>query len=322
MSTESFLSVRWELLFIASACLGVSVFIALWTLLDLGRRPSEISDAYNYDEMRFKQLRAASWTFRHGERLLLQFASWYRIRELSQRASMTDDAKLTRGQVVEQAVGLVYPKVPWKSEEFLALRLTESLLVGGMTTILLWNLVEPVTGAVFGLVFGWTYYELQVQSIIEDGKRVRDLIRQRLPFVMDLMALTRGAGASFIESIETATRENDDHPIGDALGEVLRLLAHGRTQQQAMNGLADKVNEETVSELVFAINKADELGTPIAQTLAELADQMRLKRQQWGEKVAGEAQVKIMFPGIVIMVACIIVIIAPILLAALREFSS
>jgi tight adherence protein C len=81
------------------------------------------------------------------------------------------------------------------------------------------------------------------------------------------------------------------------------------------------VNEETVSELVFAINKSDELGTPIAQTLAELADQMRLKRQQWGEKVAGEAQVKIMFPGILIMLACIIVILAPILLAALFELS-
>jgi tight adherence protein C len=138
---------------------------------------------------------------------------------------------------------------------------------------------------------------------------------------MDLMSLTRDAGASFRESLETAAKENGEHPAGEVLTDVLHLLDSGRTQQQAMNALADRVNEETVCELVFAINKADELGTPIARTLAELADQMRLKRQQWGEKVAGEAQVKIMFPGILIMLACIIVILAPMLLAALSELS-
>jgi hypothetical protein len=43
---------------------------------------------------------------------------------------------------------------------------------------------------------------------------------------------------------------------------------------------------------------------------------MRIKRSQWGEKAAAEAEVQIVFPGMLIMIACLIVIIAPILLPA------
>ena len=47
---------------------------------------------------------------------------------------------------------------------------------------------------------------------------------------------------------------------------------------------------------------------------------MRLKRSQWVEQAAKEADVQMVFPGMVVMVACLLVIMAPILLPALMTF--
>ncbi|MBY0526876.1 MAG: hypothetical protein K2R98_26015 [Gemmataceae bacterium] len=41
-----------------------------------------------------------------------------------------------------------------------------------------------------------------------------------------------------------------------------------------------------------------------------------LKQSQWVEKETAEAQVMIVFPGMVIMLACLLVIIAPFVLGA------
>jgi hypothetical protein len=46
---------------------------------------------------------------------------------------------------------------------------------------------------------------------------------------------------------------------------------------------------------------------------------MRLKRSQWAEKAAAHAQVKIVFPGVLVMVACLLVVMAPIMLPAILQ---
>ena len=47
---------------------------------------------------------------------------------------------------------------------------------------------------------------------------------------------------------------------------------------------------------------------------------MRLKRAQWGEKAASEAEVQMVFPGMVTMIACLLVIVAPIVLPVIVTF--
>ena len=80
------------------------------------------------------------------------------------------------------------------------------------------------------------------------------------------------------------------------------------------------MEDSDIAEFVFAIIKGEELGTPLSTILREQANQMRLKRSQWGEKAAAEAEVQIVFPGMITMVACLLVIIAPILLPAVMTF--
>jgi len=95
---------------------------------------------------------------------------------------------------------------------------------------------------------------------------------------------------------------------------VLRQISLGRPRNETLQALDERLQDDDVSEMVFAINKGEELGTPLSAILREQAEQMRLKRSQRGEKAAAEAQVNIVFPGMVVMIACLLVVIAPILL--------
>src|SRR5262249_12942364 len=146
--------------------------------------------------------------------------------------------------------------------------------------------------------------------------RRRKRVLERLPFALDLMALMMEAGGNFPECLAAAVQENANHPLGEEFGEVLREINLGRTRKEALEGLKERLRDDDVSELVFALVKGDELGTPLAQTLRTQATQMLLKRSQTVEKEAAEAQVMIVFPGMVIMVACLLIIIAPFLLQA------
>lgn len=141
-----------------------------------------------------------------------------------------------------------------------------------------------------------------------------------MPFVVDQISLMMEAGAGFEDSLRTVVQDSSDHPMREELTEVLRQMDLGRRRDQALNEFRDRMEDPDISEFVFAIIKGEELGTPLSTILREQANQMRLKRSQWGEKAAAEAEVQIVFPGMISMIACLMVIIAPILLPAVMTF--
>ena len=82
-----------------------------------------------------------------------------------------------------------------------------------------------------------------------------------------------------------------------------------------------RLREPDVNEFVSTVLRAEELGSPLGEVLLAMADQMRLRRSQWAEKLAGEAQAKITAPGMVIMVASMLVVIGPFILQVFHFWS-
>ena len=128
------------------------------------------------------------------------------------------------------------------------------------------------------------------------------------------MALLLQAGANFNDAIKVVAKEDRGNALGDEFARIKQQLDLNRTQVESLNGLKDRIRDEDTSDLIRAICKGVELGTPMSTILQTQADQMRLKRSQWGEKAAKEAEVKMTGPNLLIMLACIIVIMGPILL--------
>jgi tight adherence protein C len=207
----------------------------------------------------------------------------------------------------------------WTSREFLATKIVEGLLVGAAVFVLVsvtgvWQLAVLCGG---GLALVYPY--LCRQSLLRQSETRLQRQRVRLPFVIDQISLMMQAGAGFEESLRSIAAEDPDHPLTEELQIVLGDITAGRTRRDALSELKERIPDREFGELFFSIIKGEELGTPLSTILSEQADQMRIKRSQWGEKAAAEAEVQIVFPGMLVMIACLIVVLGPIMLPAVTN---
>ncbi len=290
----------------ASVATVAAVASFVWTLVSVITYPKAKLDLGqdSFEHERRTAIRKASVIYRWLEPLIHELARLFR-----HKGAKLDD--LQRNLVVSKE------KLPWKAEEFLATKFVEGTLIGlSMFGIGFW-LGYHTLATLLAAPTMLFYSSLYSKTMADRAKKRMHKLRIRMPFAIDLIALMMEAGGGFQESLETVVEENQSHPVGDEFGEVLRQIALGRTRAEALRSLQTRMDDDDISELVFAINKGEELGTPLSAILRDQADQIRIKRSQWGEKAAAEAEVQLVFPGMVVMIACLLVILGPILLPAL-----
>ena len=295
-------------LFIGCGLMAASVALATWTVLHVltGSR-SQLSAGDTFEQKRLPKLRETQPTFRWFEPLVRELAGLY-------------DPKSEKLIKLQRHLKLSQESAPWTPAEFLATKNIEAVLCAVVIYLLISVTGFRIFAAMLALMMLFGYTQLAQSSVVSRSQRYMKRLRLRLPFAVDQIALMMQAGAEFEGCLETVVRDNVDHPLIIELREVLRQVNLGRPRGQALTEFRDKLCDNDISELVFAINKGEELGTPISSILREQADQMRLKRSQWAEQAAGEAEVQMVFPGMIVMVACMLVVVAPILLPALVTF--
>ncbi|HVT26968.1 MAG TPA: type II secretion system F family protein [Lacipirellulaceae bacterium] len=292
-------------LLVASVILAFAVGLFCWQLVAIVTYPRDLlGDAHPFERQRRQELRAGSSIFRWFEPLIEEVARIFSRRE---RESMT---------ILGRSLIAGREKLPWRPEEFVAAKWIEGILIGVLTFALFWFVGWSKLGAVLAIFIALLYGLMTPKSVRDRAKKRLARIRLRLPFAVDLIALTMEAGGGFQECLQTAVAENGDHPLTEELSEVVRQISLGRPRNEALRAMQDRLQDDDINELVFAINKGEELGTPLSAILRDQAEQMRLKRSQRGEKAAAEAEVNIVFPGMVLMIACLLIVIAPIVLPA------
>jgi len=149
------------------------------------------------------------------------------------------------------------------------------------------------------------------------AKRIREISR-RIPYTLDLIALAMGAGATFTEAVQTVVREDREHPFNVELNTVLAEMELGTTRQQALRNLSDRVPLENLRSIIAAVIQAEALGTPLADVLKQQADLLRLQRSVRAEKLAAAASVRILLPGLLIMISVVLAVFGPFIIQAIR----
>ena len=285
---------------IAAGC-SIGFLTLLVSRIMLSRRREQDT----FEQGRRTEMRAASGIYRNCEPLVdeltMFFPDSHATDELAHHLKLTPD----------------FPS--WKPAEFLAAKTIEGVLVGGAILILVAALGIPILAIGFGGGIAFLYPTMARRSVISTAKSRLRILKLRLPFAIDQISLMMEAGAGFEDALRTVVSDNADHPLSVEFDEVIRQMSLGRPRSQALTGFRDRMDDDDISEIVFAIIKGEELGTPLSGILREQADQMRLKRSQWGEKAAAEAEVQMVFPGMITMVACLLVIVAPILLPLVMQ---
>ena len=271
-----------------------------WVVVCITTQPRAKSESQHpFEQKRRNRLRSSKQLYRWFEPV---------IEELETLVKRRNTASLSE---IARAIKTSDEPLPWQATDFLAVKYVEAGLVA-VFTFLIVTLLLPIPMSLLAAIISMVGYGILGEHSVRQKSLKRILIiKKRLPYAVDLIALMMHAGGGFAESVATFVGENKGHPLAAELRSVLEQIELGRSQHESLEEFSKRLRDPDVSELVFAINKGQELGTPISTILREQADQMRLKRSQWGEKAAAEAGVKVIFPGMFIVVACLIVVLAP-----------
>lgn len=203
-------------------------------------------------------------------------------------------------------------------EQFVAVKLL-MIFFGGLLFVLFLIAGRTVSGLL--LLFCLVLYPgAWLNSLV--AKRHLEILKA-LPNVLDLLTLSVEAGRDFL----TALRDIVGRRQRDALNEELRRALHeiqlGKSRQDALKEMAQRVRQPELTTVLNSIIQADELGVSIGQLLRVQGDQLRAKRFSLAEKLANEAPVKILFPIVVFIFPCVfLVLMGPLVAQALKSFGS
>ena len=88
----------------------------------------------------------------------------------------------------------------------------------------------------------------------------------------------------------------------------------GKSRTEAFDSMRRRLGDDEISSIIGTIIQGEQLGTPLSQIFRSQADILRLKRSQRAETIAGEAGVKMLLPGVLVMAATVLIILGPFVL--------
>ncbi len=168
-------------------------------------------------------------------------------------------------------------------------------VVFSLFILLLLNMVGSQAWYVIplGLVGGFFYPELWLREATEE--RNKSIFRE-LPFYLDIIILGVEAGTNFTGGLQQAVTKAMDGPLRQEFNRVLRDIRAGKPRAEALRDLGDRIDTESVRNVVSSIIQAEKTGSSLGPVLKAQADQLRSARFQKAEKLAMEAPVKLLGP--------------------------
>ena len=281
----------------SAIALGLGLF-SWWILRSLSTEDLEQDSEWRFDVNRVNELRRIDDVFRNFQPIIHIFA---RIN----RNMFSDSLPMIEREI--QAAGL--PRF-WMPEEYLGKLQFIALLI---TPFYLWFFVSYFGDVgfilgIFGFVITAWFFRIRLRS--RAIYRVV-LIKRRLPFLLDLMTLLMEAGSTFLHSLGQGVREFHGHPVATEFGRVLSDMQMGKTRTDAFASMQSRLDDDEISGIISSIIQGEQLGSPLAQVFRIQSDVLRIKRTQRGEKIAAEAGVNMLLPGVLVMLSTVLIILGP-----------
>jgi tight adherence protein C len=127
----------------------------------------------------------------------------------------------------------------------------------------------------------------------------RDRIDADLPDFLDVLAVTVTAGVS----------EHFQGPVADEMRLTLAQLANGASMRQAFTDMRSRTGSEAMAQFVTAFIQSEELGVPLADTLNQIAQDMRRSSAQRARRKAARAVPRVTLVTSVVFVPGVLVLL-------------
>jgi tight adherence protein C len=194
-----------------------------------------------------------------------------------------------------------------------------SLVVSALAAFILveWMRSDSTGSWLFIVGAGGMGYFLPSLALMSMVRKRQREYRNGFPDFMDLMVVCSDAGMSMEAAIERVAREiGVSYP---ALSDNLRLvsieLRAGRSLDDALKSLADRLSLDEVRSFATLLQQSRELGTSLSGALRVFSDEMRHKRMSVAEEKAHALPAKMSVPvtmcilPVILMIAVIPVIV-------------
>lgn len=194
-----------------------------------------------------------------------------------------------------------------------------ALAVGGASLLMLfaggaglgWLLL--VTAVLAGV--GWCYPDIWIQK---QAVERRLLISRDLPYALDLATTAVEAGQDFGAALRYLTRECLNGPLADEFKTMLREMDLGKSRQDALRQLADRVGTNDLARLASALIQSMETGASLGATLRMQAEDVRRERFHRAERKAARAPSLMILPMVLFIVPGIfLIVLTPVVLRML-----
>jgi tight adherence protein C len=175
-------------------------------------------------------------------------------------------------------------------------------IVGG--TFVGGNMIMAI---LLGTMFGFFGPDLAVGHLIKARQEAMD---RAVPEALDLLVICMEAGLGIDQAM---ARVADEIKLASpALAEEFQIISReqraGKLRLDAWRSMAERVNLESVSQLVSMLVQTERFGTPIANSLGQFAEALRTRRSQAAEEVAARSGSKLLFPLVVFIFPSIFVV--------------
>lgn len=196
---------------------------------------------------------------------------------------------------LERQIGLAGDYMGITADEYLAMTLLAGFVGGIVGAFGGW--ITEMGGIIFvvGVMLGGAMPYMQISGVAQE--RLKNIGRG-LPYVIDLMALSMGAGLDFPGAVRQVVDKssNPDDPLVEEFTLVLQTMNLGRTRKEAVLEFARRAPIETVTEFVNSLVQAEDRGNPVAEVLAIQATVSRTRRSVRAEELAAKAGVQMVGP--------------------------
>jgi len=160
--------------------------------------------------------------------------------------------------------------------------------------------------ALLSLAFGVLAADAQIWQAVRER---REVIDRTLPDFLDVLAVVVSAGLAFRQALDRVA-ERYEGPWADELRITLRQMDMGVPRRQAFDELRRRNDSEQVAQFVSALQQGEELGSPIAETLIQIATDMRRTDAQNARRRAAKTIPKATLVTLLFMLPATLILIA------------
>lgn len=136
----------------------------------------------------------------------------------------------------------------------------------------------------------------------------RDRIDADLPDFLDVLAVTVTAGVAFRPGLARVS-DHFQGPVADEFRLTLAQLANGASLRQAFTDARSRTGSESMAQFVTAFMQSEELGAPLAETLNQIAEDMRRSAAQRARRRAARAVPRVTLVTSVVFVPGVLVLL-------------